>query len=224
MKYQAVISDLYGTLIHNWAPEREEMTISQKGSVLSVNPADLIKLWRATTGDRMTGIFNSSESCLQDICHRLGVSVSDDQIRLAVAIRIQQTTQELEPQNGAEEVLADLRSQGYRTGLISNISMSSVAFWKTSRLMPLIDVAVMSCHEGTKKPDPRIYRVACERLKVEPENCLYVADGWDNELAGATSIGMTPVLIQHPGAPVSTEGSLWLGPKIESLPEVFQLL
>jgi putative hydrolase of the HAD superfamily len=224
VKYQAIIFDLFGTLIHAWSPEQEELTIAQMASVLAVNPVDLVQLWRAMAGDRMTGVYKDFESCLQDICHRLGVIVSDKQIQMAVMIRKQQTNQEMELQNGAEAVLSELRSQGYLTGLISNLSMTGIEYWKATRLVPLIDVTVMSCLEGMRKPDPRMYRLACDRLKVKPKNCLYVADGWDNELAGAASVGLTPVLIRHPGAPVSAEGSHWLGHAIGSLQEVGQFL
>ncbi len=47
-----------------------------------------------------------------------------------------------------------------------------------------------------KKPDPRIYRLATEQLRVQPEDCLYVGDGASQELAGAAQVGMSPVLIE----------------------------
>lgn len=31
-----------------------------------------------------------------------------------------------------------------------------------------------------KKPDPRIYQLACERLKVKSQNCLYIFEFYSN--------------------------------------------
>ncbi len=45
-----------------------------------------------------------------------------------------------------------------------------------------------------EKPSRRIYEIACERLKVQPQQCLYVGDGSSKELTGAASVGMLPIL------------------------------
>ena len=78
------------------------------------------------------------------------------------------------------------------------------------------------------KPDPRIYAIACERLGVPPEACLYVADGVGGELAGAAASGMRPVLLAPPGErPPDTfewEGHAWNGERIPSLGEVVTIL
>jgi len=49
-----------------------------------------------------------------------------------------------------------------------------------------------------EKPDPRIYHLALERLKVKPQDCLYVGDGSSHELTGARKVGMHPVQIHVP--------------------------
>lgn len=40
------------------------------------------------------------------------------------------------------------------------------------------------------KPDPAIYLLACRRLGVAPEDCVFVGDGGDRELEGAAAVGM----------------------------------
>lgn len=45
-----------------------------------------------------------------------------------------------------------------------------------------------------RKGSSRIYEIACERLIVEPHECLYVGDGSNEELKGAASVGMQPIL------------------------------
>ena len=223
MKYKAVIFDLYGTLFHSWSQELDEIMLTQMASILLVNKADFVKMWHATADNRMTGVFQSYEMCIREICRRLGVTVTDEQVNSAASLRTEQASLEVKLHDGSIDVLSKLKTQGYRTGLISNLSFMGVKFWKASLLAPLVDVAVLSCVEHMKKPDPRIFLTASERLVVKPEACIYVADGMDNELEAAAAVGMTPVLIHHPGEPV-TIGSSWQGPTISYLMEVSNFL
>ena len=61
--------------------------------------------------------------------------------------------------------------------------------WHSTPFAPLMDAAVLSFDAGIAKPDPRIYDLAVRRLGVAAEHCLYVGDGADGELSGATKAG-----------------------------------
>ena len=93
-------------------------------------------------------------------------------------------------------------------------------------LASLVDVPVSSAVERVKKPDARIYRLACERLGVTPSQCLYVGDGGSHELTGAAKVGMTAV--QVAAVPkddtLIIDGESWPGKRIETLSEVLGLL
>jgi putative hydrolase of the HAD superfamily len=88
----------------------------------------------------------------------------------------------------------------------------------------LIDAVVFSVDAGMLKPDPRIYRFACDRLRVAPERCLYVGDGSSTELTGACRVGMSAVLICVPYEQEQImqreEVQRWQGPVIRHLAEV----
>jgi putative hydrolase of the HAD superfamily len=79
------------------------------------------------------------------------------------------------------------------------------------------------------KPDQRIFQLACTKLNLLPEECLFVGDGGSNELTAAKAFGMQSVLIRVPyddvpaGSEVG-EGEFWTGPRISSIPEVLGLL
>jgi putative hydrolase of the HAD superfamily len=85
-------------------------------------------------------------------------------------------------------------------------------------------VSILSCDVGMKKPDSGIYLLACERLGVEPGECLFIGDGDSRELTGATNVGMTAVLIRAPDDTESGDREDWRGTKISSIAEVFDLL
>jgi putative hydrolase of the HAD superfamily len=75
-----------------------------------------------------------------------------------------------------------------------------------------------------KKPDPRIYQLACDRLGLRPEDCLYIADGENHELAAAAKVGLGTLLLRNllrdNGSELLREAREWQGDTIATLPEV----
>ena len=88
------------------------------------------------------------------------------------------------------DMLDALKEKGLKIALISNCFDEEVDPVKNSRLYPYFDVALLSYEVGIMKPDPKIFRLALERLKLEPGECIYVGDGGSNELKAATDCGM----------------------------------
>ena len=226
MKYQAVIFDLFGTLVPNLALVENESTLRRMASVLSVSPDDFARLWTDTYDARMNGVFHGYQATIEYICQQIGGTLADSQIELAAQIRFDVTKREItSPRADAIEVLSYLKSKGYKTGLISNCSADAIAVWKDAPLAPFIDVVVFSCSVGLMKPDPRIYQLAVEQLVVKPENCLYIADGIGQELKGASQVGMHPVLIRvHDEDSDDPYREEWHGPTISSLKDVLTLV
>ena len=74
------------------------------------------------------------------------------------------------------------------------------------------------------KPDPGIYELACERLGVQPGNCLYIGDGSSRELTGASTVGMDAVLIRVPNDTENGDREDWQGTRISSVEEVLNLV
>ena len=226
MKYEAVIFDLFGTLVHISPWSGNVGILRQMASVLSAPPDDFVRLWSDSFNERVRGVFKSYQACIGHICHQLEVPVQDYQIELAAQMRSDMTKQEVTtPQIDAVEVLSHLKAEGYKTGLISNCSAETTTIWKDTLLAPFIDTAVFSCSVGLMKPDPRIFQIATERLAVEPGDCLYIADGIGQELTSALQVGMQAVLIRVPGEdsydPYRED---WDGPVISSLTEVLDLV
>jgi len=226
MKYDAVIFDLFGTLIDNFPWAESNNILKRMASELSVPADDFTDLWHTTFDERMKGVFKDYQACIRHICQQLGVRVPDDKVELAAGMRFEMNKQEVtSPRKGATEVLTYLKSNGCRTGLISDCSTETTLVWKDSPLSSLIDKAVFSCLAGIKKPDPRIYQMAVENLGVSPEACIYVADGIGQELYGAVKLGMHAVQIRMGGDdeydPYRED---WDGSVISSLYEVMNLL
>ncbi len=62
------------------------------------------------------------------------------------------------------------------------------------RIMALFDVVVESSKVGLRKPDPAIYRMACEALGVAPSACVYLDDLGIN-CKPAAALGMTAIKV-----------------------------
>lgn len=61
-------------------------------------------------------------------------------------------------------------------------------------IMPLFDIVVESSKVGVRKPDRRIYEMACEQIGVPPPQCVYLDDLGDN-CKGAAQLGMKAIKV-----------------------------
>jgi len=135
------------------------------------------------------------------------------------ALRRAVTQQGLVPVAGAAETIAELRARGFRIGLITVCSDDVPVLWPETPFHGLFDAEVFSCSVGLRKPDPRIYLLACEQLGVEPPEAVFVGDGANDELAGAERVGMSAILFERDDTDVE-----WEGRRISSLPELLPLV
>lgn len=225
MKYKAVIFDLFGTLIKNYPLAESHAVLRRMAMELSIPAESFIEKWDEAFPDRMTGVLRNFQHCIESVCKKMGVPVTDETIELAANIRLQLNIYETAPRDEALEVLSNLKKSGLKTGLLSDCSSETVLLWKDFPIAPLIDSPVFSCVEGTKKPDPRLYRKAAENLGVSQEKCIYVGDGIGQELHGAAGTGMFAVQILVPGEDdYDRYRGDWNGPVITSLREVLNLV
>jgi putative hydrolase of the HAD superfamily len=196
MSYSAVVFDAFGTLIETATVSYHDQILMDMASALGAPFDGFRRLWNGETSlPRMTGEFSTLEANLVNICERLALPVDATNISIATQIRLDAQWNRLLPVRGAVETVVRLKETGHRIGLISDCSAEVPSRWNGTSLAALMDAAVFSCVEGIKKPDPRIYRRACERLGVDPKNCMYVGDGSSKELTGAMAVGMHPVLV-----------------------------
>jgi putative hydrolase of the HAD superfamily len=227
MKFDAVIFDLFGTLVDGFAASsagyHEEFS-----AALGVAHEPFMQHWRQITGSRTLGDFQTVEASIEHVCDRMGVSVTTKQMAKAVEIRLQLTRRALTPRPDAVSTVAQLKRAGFKIGLLSNCSIEIPMVWPETAFAELFDSTIFSSRERLKKPEPRIYNVVCDRLGVPPEACIYIADGENYELAAAADVGMHPVLIRNPlqdhGNEVLREARNWRGAAISALPEALTLV
>jgi epoxide hydrolase-like predicted phosphatase len=88
-------------------------------------------------------------------------------------------------------------AHGYRTALVTNNAHEFRDGWR--KLVPadeLFQVIVDSSEVGMRKPDPRIFELALQRLGgIRPERALFLDDAASN-VAAAEKLGIQSVLVR----------------------------
>jgi len=221
---RAVIFDLFGTLVDNWPVEKLNRMHARVAEVVGAPGEAFALLWMRSFEARTRGDYPTSEAYLEIACGALGVSPTPDQLAAAARLRLDIARETFTVREDAVETLTALKARGLKLGMISDCAWETPVVWGETALAPLFDEAVFSSVVRMKKPDPRIYLLACERLGVRPEECLYVGDGGSRELSGAAAVGMCPVLIRAPhettDAVHRVDGEEWEGPRVSALGEV----
>lgn len=227
MKYKAAIFDLFGTLVDNFSWQEYRAVQAQMADFLSVSMETFCDMWGNTYQERATGELPSTEASILHICRMVGVKPDAESVEAAVRVRVGYTRQELIPRPDAVPTLVKLKEAGLQLGLISDCAPEVPLLWSETPFAGIIDEPIFSCSVSLKKPDPRIYLLACDRLNVSPGDCLYVGDGSSRELTGAAQVGMSPVLIRapHEATPDTAriDEDTWEGPPISSLSEVLPI-
>ncbi len=73
---------------------------------------------------------------------------------------------------------------------------------QVAEIMGLFEHVVESSRLGMRKPDPRIYRHACDLLGVKPEACVYLDDLGIN-LKPARAMGMRTIKVGDPAIAIA---------------------
>jgi putative hydrolase of the HAD superfamily len=107
----------------------------------------------------------------------------------------------LEP--GALELVDMLKARGCKVGIITN-GFAETHHEKIALLglTERMDAIFIADEIGMVKPDPRVFRHACETLASTPEHTAMVGDRYERDCSGALDVGMFAVLVDVHGIPI----------------------
>jgi putative hydrolase of the HAD superfamily len=204
---QGVIFDLFETLVDYDEGRSREFTVAA-AELLHSDPEEFHRLWREGRDVRDTGPLAPYISSL---------GIDTELAEQLLALRRTTARRLLAPRPGVVETLRALRDRGLKLGLVTVCSEDTVDVWSDSPFAGLFDAEVFSCSVQLRKPDPRIYLLACSELGIEPTDATFVGDGANDELAGAERVGMRAVMI---GDAIAD----WPGARISAIPEILDLV
>ena len=101
----------------------------------------------------------------------------------------------------ALEVLKCLNNR-YQVALITNTQGQKTAGTHRISLYPELEkyfkVIIVAGEGGIPpKPDPEPFRICLEKLKVTPEEAVYVGDDWRIDVCGSKDAGLRPIWLKH---------------------------
>ena len=103
------------------------------------------------------------------------------------------------------EVAREARTRGVKTAIVTNNVREFGDAWRA--MLPaeeLFDVIVDSAHVGLRKPDPRIFRLALERLGGVPPADAVFLDDYQGNVAAAERLGIRGILVEEDHRPALT--------------------
>jgi HAD superfamily hydrolase (TIGR01509 family) len=117
----------------------------------------------------------------------------------------------------ARMCLDELKDQHLKLGVVTNhvSEQSARELLASNGVLGYFETVVASGTERVAKPDPRIFRRGVERLRVKPEETLYVGDKPNTDVRAAEKAGLHGLWLHRDGTGYGEDP-----PEITSLAEV----
>ncbi|RKE22596.1 HAD family hydrolase [Streptomyces sp. TLI_171] len=196
-RFHAVVFDFLGTLTPAVPSAVRDAHAARTAAPLGIEPGRWRQAWDDSFPERAVGGLGDLRQTVTTLAARCGLDAPPaEALSRAVEARLAGRRELFAPRENAVQVLEWIRQADVRTAVLTECSGELADHWPQSALAPLVDVAVFSCREGRRKPDPELYAAVADRLGIAPERCLYVGAGGSGRLRGAEAAGMTAVLLR----------------------------
>lgn len=184
-KIQAVVFDLYGTLIYLTHETKPYMNLFVE---LGLQTPEEFRQARRIA---LTEDFENLAGLVGRIKPDANIDVTPYEEE--VAREIASATVYPETRNALET----LRQRDIKIGLISNLSSPYKKPFFDLKLQSYFDHFLFSCEVGIHKPDERIYRRILQDMHVNPSYALMVGDKKHCDVDPPTLLGMHAVLLDR---------------------------
>jgi 2-haloacid dehalogenase len=194
---RACVFDAYGTLFDVHAAVAElRPRIGARADALSQlwRAKQLEYTWLRSLMGRHADFWQVTGDALDYALERTGVDAT-------LCAPLLQAYMTLQAYPEVADVLRRLRASGRKLAILSNGAPAMLAAAVGNAGIGTLLDAVLSVEEvGVFKPDPRVYRLAVDRLALPAEQIAFLSsNAWD--VHGAAAFGLRPVWINRCGAP-----------------------
>lgn len=196
---EAVLFDLFGTLIPTGSQDARIRDLTSMARVLGVDHERFARRWLDTFDERVRGRMGSLEQTIERLVRELGGTPSGAAVERAASMRRTFARSLFDGGLPSLPALDTLRGAGVRLALVSDTSDETVRVWPETAFALRFEVTVFSCVEHLRKPDPRMFATALQRLRLPPSACVFVGDGGSHELTGAGAAGISAFQYIFPG-------------------------
>ena len=200
---KACLFDAYGTLfdVHSSVDRHRERLGERADAISSLwRQKQLEYSWLRSLMQRHVDFWQITTDALDYVFETFGV---DDN---ALKAQLLEAYQVLDCYSEVPETLLRLKRAGMRTAILSNGPPAMLqAAVEGNRLVDLIDEVLSVEEVGIYKPEPRVYRLAVDRLGIPAHHItLQSSNNWD--IAGASSFGLRTVWINRFSQPLDRLG------------------
>lgn len=204
---EAVLFDIYGTLIHVKTDEQDIETyrclskwLSYHG--ISIQPAELKELYLRTVNKMLkeTGEKYPEVDLTQVFKRIFKIKTSKSRwsnnlLRMTTITFRACSRRHIDVYPSVRETLEKLK-KNYKLGIVSNAQEAfTLPELRIFDLTKYFDEIVISSNFGFKKPDPRLFRIALKSLKVRASRAIYVGND-SVDVEGAHSVGIKAVFLE----------------------------
>ncbi len=145
----------------------------------------------------ITGNDFDSLSLLKEIGLKKGVQLNDEQWQEFAWLWYEPLSRECKTKPEISEILGRLKQQGLKLGILSNTFVHSNSLERHLQqlgILELFDVRLYSYQFSFRKPDPRIFIKAADRIGERMPNIMYVGDRINMDIKPAIMLEMYAVL------------------------------
>ncbi len=204
---KAILFDLYGTLIDIKTDEHDPYVYDVLSRYLAYHSVNITpdEMKRAYFDGIQQHLEQSGEihpevdiyKLFFNIMNKYGKKKSSRSVVIDIATLFRTLTmRQFRIFDGVYDALVALNDR-YKTAVISDaqwiFAEPEVAMLGLDQFF---DVRILSSRFGFKKPDPRLFRFATDKLGVSCEQCIYVGDNPCKDMGGAKRVGMKFILFR----------------------------
>ncbi|MGB0062145.1 HAD family hydrolase [Candidatus Binatus sp.] len=222
-RYKAVVIDLFDTLV-TWNPDGLPLMQFRGREIRSTTPL-LYQTLETALGKRFDRE-KFSEAHASVYSEIFNARAQHDAVEITCLERFARTLKRLEVDEGTAGPLAeDLRrihmarvrevtkapparidamkkiARHHRVGLISNFDDSETGhlIMHDTGIRDLFDPVIISADTGYRKPNPLIFKIILDAMKLAPADVLFVGDTPLDDVLGSKSVGMHSAWIRMRG-------------------------
>lgn len=124
------------------------------------------------------------------------VTADDDRVKAALNVFFQDFIDTLELREGAKKLIKQAKEL-CKVGLISNFTHAPVIYKSLRKLgiNQFFNVVVVSDENGWRKPSPKIFQDALDKLQVQACEVVYIGDSPIEDIKGAKQAGLKTVFV-----------------------------
>jgi putative hydrolase of the HAD superfamily len=86
----------------------------------------------------------------------------------------------------------------FRVGVVSNFFGNLTRVFEDAGLAGSVEVMIDSGCVGVAKPDPRIFQLALEQLRLPPGSAVFIGDSYERDMIPSAQLGLKTIWLKGP--------------------------